>query len=81
MENLKETLKPLAISTPLLRYTVPVSTVPKRDAYIETIDSREAARRYDDHNVSSRPQTTEDNFTATIDSREAAKKYGGAIIR
>ncbi|KAL0005712.1 hypothetical protein SO802_013273 [Lithocarpus litseifolius] len=47
VDNLKDALKPLYLSTPPSRYTVPVSTtVPKRDAYGETIDSKEAARRY-----------------------------------
>ncbi|KAL4637355.1 hypothetical protein ACB092_03G071500 [Castanea dentata] len=47
VDNLKDALKPLYLSTPPTRYTVPVSTtVPRRDAYGETIDSKEAVRRY-----------------------------------
>jgi hypothetical protein len=54
----------------------------KKDAYTETIDSREAAaRRYGNLNGSSKPKKAGgQTFTATIDSREAAKKYGGANI-
>ena len=85
VKNLKEALKPLSVSgpTPPPRFSVPPmsKTVPKKDAYRETIDSREAARRY--INVTYLPpatELTEDNYTKTIDSREAVRKYGGAII-
>ena len=47
----------------------------------ETIDSREAARRYG--NVSSlwtRTQPTAESYKTTIDSKKAAEKYGGAPI-
>lgn len=55
------------------RFRVPAiqKPVPKRDTYTETIDSREAARRYG--NLISQPQT--------IDSKEAARKYGGVLIK
>ncbi|XP_050274750.1 uncharacterized protein LOC126717271 [Quercus robur] len=79
VENSKEALKPLSVSGPTPRFSVPPmsKTVPKKDAYTETIDSREAARRY--NNLKYLPPA-EDNYTKTIDSREAVRKYGGAII-
>ncbi|KAM4108573.1 hypothetical protein ACB094_03G054200 [Castanea mollissima] len=79
VENLKEALKPLSVSSPTPRFSVPLmsKTVPKKDAYTETINSREAARRYS--NLTNLPPA-EDKYTKTIDSREAARKYGGAII-
>ncbi|KAL4637353.1 hypothetical protein ACB092_03G071300 [Castanea dentata] len=83
VENSKEALKPLSVSSPTPWFSVPPmsKTVPKKDAYTETIDSREAARRY--IKVTYLPpatELTEDKYTKTIDSREAARKYGGAII-
>nr|POE50413.1 hypothetical protein CFP56_78288 [Quercus suber] len=83
VENSKQAVKPLSVSGPTPRFSVPPmsKTVPKKDAYTETIDSREAARRY--VNVTYLPpatELTEDNYTKTIDSREAVRKYGGAII-
>ena len=78
VENLKEGLKPLSVSGPPRFSVQPMSkTVPKKDAYTETINSREAARRYSN---STYLPPAEDNYTKTIDSREAARKYGGAII-
>jgi hypothetical protein len=54
----------------------------KKDAYTETINSKEAiARRYGNLNRSSRPEKAGgQTFTTTINSREAAKKYGGENI-
>ncbi|XVF06246.1 hypothetical protein REPUB_Repub06bG0031200 [Reevesia pubescens] len=61
MEYLKEAVKPSSgIATPPSRYR-------------ETIDSREAERKYGSLNSASRPI---DNYTRTIDSREAERKYG-----
>ncbi|KAG2695327.1 hypothetical protein I3760_07G008500 [Carya illinoinensis] len=82
MENLKEAARVLSVTNvpPQYRYTIPLSTGPKRDTYPDTIDSREAARRYGNLSISSRPPTTGDTYTATIDSREAAKRYGGGSI-
>jgi hypothetical protein len=86
VENLKEAVTGLSVASGPPQYSsrnpVPFSTAaPKRDAYTETIDSREAARRYGNLNGSSRPEKAGgQTFTATIDSREAAKKYGGANI-
>ncbi|CAL5379812.1 unnamed protein product [Camellia sinensis] len=88
VEILREAVKPLSVTgtaqpipTPQPRMTVPVSTTPKSDTYTETIDSREAERRYRKLNQSSRPFQKEENYTGTIDSREAARKYKGAIVR
>ncbi|XVF57311.1 hypothetical protein PTKIN_Ptkin06aG0195100 [Pterospermum kingtungense] len=50
---------------------------PTRNTYPDTIDSREAQRRYGGLSVSPRPV---DNYTRTIDSREAARKYGGTAV-
>lgn len=56
-------------------------TVPRRDTnYSDTIDSREAARRYASFNLGSRPFSTGDTHTGTIDSREALRRYNGAIV-
>ncbi|KAL7204781.1 hypothetical protein ACSBR2_017817 [Camellia fascicularis] len=88
VEILKEAVKPLSVTgtaqptpTPQPRMTVPVSTIPKSDTYTETIDSREAERRYRKLDQSSRPFQKEENYTGTINSREAALKYKGAILR
>uniref|UniRef100_A0A7N2L3J7 Uncharacterized protein n=1 Tax=Quercus lobata TaxID=97700 RepID=A0A7N2L3J7_QUELO len=83
VENSKEALKPLSVSGPTPRFSVPPmsKTVPKKDAYTETIDSREAARRYINVTyLAPATELTEDNYTKTIDSREAVRKYGGALI-
>ncbi|TXG65802.1 hypothetical protein EZV62_007077 [Acer yangbiense] len=79
MEILKESARPTPVTTtaPYSRFTVPLSTGPKRDGYSNTIDSKEAQRRYANSNLSSSPV---DNYTATIDSREAVKKYNGAMM-
>ncbi|TXG65806.1 hypothetical protein EZV62_007081 [Acer yangbiense] len=79
MEILKESARPTPVTTtaPYSRFTMPLSTGPKRDGYSNTIDSKEAQRRYANSNLSSRPV---DNYTATIDSREAVKKYNGAMM-
>ena len=63
-----EVAKPSATtSPPRSRYRQP--------AYTETMDSKEAARRY-----GTRPSTREDSYTSTIDSREAARKYNGSGV-
>ncbi|KAF5453908.1 hypothetical protein F2P56_023620, partial [Juglans regia] len=82
MENLIEAARGSSVTNvpPQSRYTIPLSTGPKRDTYPDTIDSREAQRRYGNLSISSRPRTTGDTYTATIDSREAVKRYGGARI-
>ena len=81
LENLKEAATGLSVASgppQSSRNPVPFSTAaPKGDAYTETIDSREAARRYGNLNGSSRPEKAGGQ---TIDSREAAKKYGGTNI-
>ncbi|KAA8545003.1 hypothetical protein F0562_019780 [Nyssa sinensis] len=78
VEYLKEAAKSLSLSpaappaAPQSRLTSPaVSTVPKRDT--ETIDSKEAARRYGNFNIESRP-IREEKYTETINSKEAARK-------
>ncbi|KAL5770752.1 hypothetical protein ACOSP7_014906 [Xanthoceras sorbifolium] len=79
MEMLKEAARPTSVTTaPHSRFTVPVSTGPtKRDDYDDTIDSKEAARRYANFNRLSRPA---DTYTTTIDSREAVRRYNGAMM-
>ncbi|XP_022743270.1 uncharacterized protein LOC111294277 [Durio zibethinus] len=75
---LKEAVNPSSgITPPPSRYTGTASTRPKRNTYPETIDSKEAERRYGNFNFSSRPT---DNYTRTIDSREAARKYRGTTV-
>ncbi|XP_056168195.1 uncharacterized protein LOC115685922 [Syzygium oleosum] len=54
------------------------SAVPKRDSIPETIDSKEARRRYG--NVKSSPEMNPTVYTTTINSREAARKYGGEFV-
>lgn len=80
MENLKEAATGLSVASggpPQFSR----NPAPKREAYAETIDSREAARRYGNFNGSSRPEKAGDQtFTATIDSKEAARRYGGANV-
>jgi hypothetical protein len=71
MENLKEAATALSVTT-----GVPY----KRNSTPELIDSREAARRYGNLNVPSRPETTGETYTTTITSKEAAKKYGGVPV-
>ena len=78
MEYLKEAVKPSSgITPPPSRNTIPASTVAKKDTYPETIDSREAQRRYDNLNLASHQMG---NYTRTIDSRVAARKYGGTTV-
>ncbi|GFZ02833.1 hypothetical protein Acr_15g0014410 [Actinidia rufa] len=82
MEVLTQAIKPSYVTpaAPQQRFTVPTSPVPKRETYTETIDSREAARRYGSFNLSSRPLQTNETDTGTIDSREAEQKYNGARV-
>ncbi|PSS24884.1 Nodulation-signaling pathway protein isoform 1 [Actinidia chinensis var. chinensis] len=82
MEVLTQAVKPLYVTSgaPQQRYTVPTSTIPKRETYTENIDSKEPARRYGNFNLSNRPLQTNDNYTGTIDSREAERKYNGAMV-
>ncbi|XP_057499312.1 uncharacterized protein LOC130783602 [Actinidia eriantha] len=82
MEVLTQAVKPLYVTSgaPQQRYTVPSSTIPKRETYTENIDSKEPARRYGNFNLSTRPLQTSDNYTGTIDSREAERKYNGAMV-
>ncbi|EOY11185.1 Uncharacterized protein TCM_026440 [Theobroma cacao] len=78
---LMEAAKPSSGITapPPSRYTIPsVSARPKRATYSETIDSREAARRYGNANLPAARPTV--NYATTIDSREAARKYGGTTV-
>lgn len=61
MENLKEAARGLSVTNarPQPWYPMPLSTVPKRDTYPDTIDSKpEAVRRYGNLSISSRPRTT-----------------------
>ncbi|KAF5463506.1 hypothetical protein F2P56_019413 [Juglans regia] len=79
VQNLKEAVLGLSVANnapPQSKYPVPIS---KQDTYPETIDSREAARRYGNFNLP-RPRTTDETYTPTINSTEAAKKYRGANI-
>lgn len=69
---LKEAAKPSVTSSPQPRY--------RGQGYTETIDSREAAKRYGNFNFFSRPYNREENYTTTIDSREAARKYDGSTV-
>ncbi|KAK9292783.1 hypothetical protein L1049_020763 [Liquidambar formosana] len=73
-----------AFAQPRFTVTVPrretATVLPRRDAYTETIDSREAARRYSNFNGSSQPYTTGDPYGTTISSRDAMKKYNGTIV-
>ncbi|CAL5381046.1 unnamed protein product [Camellia sinensis] len=85
VEILKEAAKaqPVPASAPPApqpRMAALVSTVPKSDTYKETIDSREAQRRYGKQNQSSRPFQAGDTYTGTIDSIEAARKFNGVRI-
>ena len=75
---LQEGARPTSVTTaPQSRVTVPITTGPRRDDYGQTIDSREAARRYG--NLGSSP-VPEERYTGTIDSREAARKYRGTTV-
>ncbi|GAV64221.1 LOW QUALITY PROTEIN: hypothetical protein CFOL_v3_07739 [Cephalotus follicularis] len=78
IEMLKEFSNPSA-GTTTSRFSVPVSSGPRRDVYSDSdiVDSREAARRY--RNPSSAARTVE-NYSTTIDSREAMRKYGGTTV-
>lgn len=69
---LKEAVKPSVYTAPHSSYNDP--------GFTETIDSREAARRYGKFNFASRPYTADDNYSTTIDSREAARKYRGTAV-
>ncbi|KAF8017907.1 hypothetical protein BT93_H2965 [Corymbia citriodora subsp. variegata] len=55
-----------------------VSAFPKRESISETIDSREARRRYGNANPSPEPYAT--GHTRIIDSREAARRYNGQFV-
>ncbi|XP_011003819.1 PREDICTED: uncharacterized protein LOC105110465 [Populus euphratica] len=72
VELLREAAKPSVTTSPPSRYREP--------AYANTIDSKEAARRYGKFNFSSRPYARDDSYTSTIDSREAARKYSGSAV-
>ncbi|KAF7129159.1 hypothetical protein RHSIM_Rhsim10G0110300 [Rhododendron simsii] len=79
-EILKDEAKPSSIATAALQSRLPVlaSTItPKRDSSTDTINSREAAKKYGNRNLASRPSQTEESYTGTIDSTEAAKRYNG----
>ncbi|KAI7980068.1 hypothetical protein LOK49_Contig204G00002 [Camellia lanceoleosa] len=82
----KEAAKPWPVpasapAAPQPRMTVLDSTVPKRNTYIATIDSREAQRRYGGTlDRSSRPIQAQETYTGTIDSKEAERKYNGRRI-
>ncbi|KAL7234936.1 hypothetical protein ACSBR1_018413 [Camellia fascicularis] len=85
VEILKEAAKarPVPASAPAApqpRMTVLASKVPKSDTYKETIDSREAQRRYGKPNQPSRPFQAGETYTGTIDSIEAARKFNGVRI-
>ncbi|KAL5995971.1 hypothetical protein ACLOJK_026044 [Asimina triloba] len=54
------------------------NTPPSSSSGSETINSREATRRYQGLELEGPPQET---ASATIDSEEAAKKYRGKITR
>ncbi|KAF8018010.1 hypothetical protein BT93_H3033 [Corymbia citriodora subsp. variegata] len=54
------------------------SIVPQKDSIPETIDSREARRRY--KNASSSPELNSTGYTPTIDSRELVRRYGGEFV-
>lgn len=69
---LREVAKPSVTTSPPSRYREPT--------YANTIDSKEAARRYGNFNFSSRPYARDDSYTSTIDSREAARKYRGSAV-
>ena len=69
---LREVAKPSFSTSPPSRYREPT--------HANTIDSKEAARRYGNFNYSSRPYTRDDSYTSTIDSREAARKYSGSAV-
>ncbi|KAJ4719583.1 Nodulation-signaling pathway protein isoform 1 [Melia azedarach] len=78
VEFLKEVAKPSSVTTsPHTRFTVPITTGQKKDGYGETIDSREASKRYGNFPPSFQ---SEEPYTKTIDSREAARKYKGAAV-
>lgn len=75
---LQEAARPTSVTTaPHSRLSVPITTGPRRDDYGQTIDSREAAKRYGNLRSSSAP---EERYTGTIDSRAAARKYGGTTV-
>ncbi|KAJ6434313.1 hypothetical protein OIU84_017924 [Salix udensis] len=69
---LREVAKPRVSTSPRTLYTEPT--------YTNTIDSKEASRRYGNFNFSSRPQARDDGYTSTIDSREALRKYSGRAV-
>ncbi|KAF9670046.1 hypothetical protein SADUNF_Sadunf13G0027800 [Salix dunnii] len=72
VELLREVAKPSVSTSPRSRYTEPT--------YTNTIDSKEASRRYGNFNFSSRPYARDEGYTSTIDSREAARKYNGSAV-
>ncbi|KAJ6762864.1 hypothetical protein OIU79_023581 [Salix purpurea] len=69
---LREVAKPRVSTSPRTQYTEPT--------YTNTIDSKEASRRYGNFNFSSRPHARDDGYTSTIDSREALRKYRGSAV-
>ncbi|KAJ7978059.1 Nodulation-signaling pathway protein isoform 2 [Quillaja saponaria] len=83
MELLKQTASPPPITTapPQIKYSTPIASPPIKDTHRETIDSREASRRYGGiFNFSPRPRNTGETDAGTIDSRTAVKKYGGTML-
>ncbi|KAF5739518.1 hypothetical protein HS088_TW12G00724 [Tripterygium wilfordii] len=78
VEYLKEAAKPFS-STSTTAAAARHSRY-KEPEYSETIDSREASRRYGKPNVSSQAYSKDDAYKPTIDSREAMRKYHGTVI-
>ncbi|XP_030466938.2 uncharacterized protein LOC115685921, partial [Syzygium oleosum] len=74
LEPMNETGKIMEFSKEAVKPSLG-SKVPQKDSILETIDSKEARRRYG--NAKSSP---EQNYTTTIDSREAARRYKGEFV-
>ncbi|XP_058083922.1 uncharacterized protein LOC131231666 isoform X1 [Magnolia sinica] len=80
VDYLRESIGPQSITMAPRqgRFSASSPTYPTRETVLETIDSREASRRYGNSTAS--PQTIQEIYSTTIDSREAARKYSGSFV-
>ncbi|KAL2480919.1 Uncharacterized protein Adt_33885 [Abeliophyllum distichum] len=58
--------------------SAPVTTQPRKEGHPQTIDSREASKRYGGQAVNK--PNPEEEYTGTIDCKEAARKYKGIFV-
>lgn len=81
VDYINESVRPSSATTMTTqqgRFYALSPTYPMTETVVETIDSKEAAKRYGGSSVKS--PTTKNPTAATIDSKEAARKYNGSFV-